>query len=186
MEAERAKNEIDQHDKDYEEAKRQIQRLCPDGICVEAEDLILWEFRGLEQTYAEAQLKPDTKTLCERCPWRLDERFYDRHLSSDQHASCVTRVNLERHWLELAYQQSRADALAHCARSDKNLLPPASFETIASIYIADYESKYHGWKIEDIKKALSGDIGDEALLELWSRLEVLVEPRSSSDDRLYD
>lgn len=186
VEAERAKNRIDQHAKDYDEAKRQIQRRCPDDICVEEEDLILWEFRGLEETYAEAKLKPDTKTLCERRPRRLDERFYDRHLSSDQHASCVTRLNLERHWLELAYQQSRADALAHCARSNKDLLPPAaSFETLASIHIADHESKYYGWKIEDFKKASSGDIGDEALLKLWNRLEFLEEARSSSDDRLY-
>ena len=36
---------------------------------------------------------------------------------------------------------------------------------------------------KEIRKALSGD---EALLELWNRLEYLDEPRSTSDDRLYD
>jgi len=39
--------------------------------------------------------------------------------------------------------------------------------------------------IEEIQKALSGDIGDEALLQLWNRSEFLEEPRSSSDDRRY-
>ncbi|KAI4949383.1 hypothetical protein J4E91_005122 [Alternaria rosae] len=225
MEAERVKNKIDQHDKDYEEGKRQIQRLCTDGICVEEEDLILWEFRELEKTHTKAQLEHDTKTLCERRALEL-ERFHDKHLSSDQHASCVTQLNLERHWLELAYQQSRADAIAQCARSNKDLLPPASFETLASIRIADYESsiasydsipalidawqernkapestietlyenyhsakahdaRYYGSRIEEIKKALSGDIGDEALLELWNRLELPEKPRSESYERLF-
>jgi hypothetical protein len=61
-------------------------------------------------------------------------------LHPDLLSRCISQLNLERYWLQLAYQQSRADAYAYCAQNSKHLLPPASFEGLASHWIAKYES----------------------------------------------
>ncbi|KAL1799478.1 hypothetical protein ACET3X_003515 [Alternaria dauci] len=202
------RREVERQDSDFEDAKNLIQRLCLNDTCVEEEDLILWEFRKLENTYTKAQLEPNATTMCE---WR--------ELPPDQLSRCISQLNLERYWLQLAYQQSRADAYAHCARNNKHLLPPASFEALASRWIAEYErniaeydlvsAQLDAWqertgapkstmdflrkeydsakawdtrlykgKIEEIVRSLAGGDSDEVRLKLWNDLESPRQPRS--------
>ncbi|KAI5376335.1 hypothetical protein J4E82_004829 [Alternaria postmessia] len=201
------RREVGRQESDFEDAKQLIQRLCSNGVCVQ-EDLILWEFRKLENTYTKAQLEPNATIMCEQ-----------RELHPDLLSRCISQLNLERYWLQLAYQQSRADAYAYCAQNSKHLLPPASFEALASHWIAKYESyiaeydhvpaELDAWqertgapdstveflrkqydsakawdtrlnegRIEEIVRSLAGSDGDEARLKLWNNLEFTDEPRS--------
>jgi hypothetical protein len=202
------RREVGRQESDFEDAKQLIQRLCSNGVCVQEEDLILWEFRKLENTYTKAQLEPNATIMCEQ-----------RELHPDLLSRCISQLNLERYWLQLAYQQSRADAYAYCAQNSKHLLPPASFEALASHWIAKYESyiaeydhvpaELDAWqertgapdstveflrkqydsakawdtrlnegRIEEIVRSLAGSDGDEARLKLWNNLEFTDEPRS--------
>jgi hypothetical protein len=202
------RRKVGRQESDFEDAKQLIQRLCSNDVCVQEEDLILWEFRKLENTYTKAQLEPNATIMCEQ-----------RELHPDLLSRCISQLNLERYWLQLAYQQSRADAYAYCAQNNKHLLPPASFEGLASHWIAKYKSyiaeydhvpaELDAWqertgapdstveflrkeydsakawdtrlnegRIEEIVRSLAGSDGDEARLKLWNNLEFTDEPRS--------
>ena len=103
----------------YEEltaAKAEVAKLCPDGVCVKEEDMVLWEFLAVQRTHEEARYTNHS----EKCERRLS------HESSNDPAwleKCIVNKAAERKWLDLAYEQSRTEALAHCKETGCELLP---------------------------------------------------------------
>lgn len=103
-----------------EAARAEVGRLCPDGVCVKEKDLILWEFVALQQTYEQASYTDSTK----ECEYQL------YHNPSDDPywlPKCISNKEMERSWLQLAHDQSHAEASAHCEATGCELLP---FKTV--------------------------------------------------------
>jgi hypothetical protein len=139
------------HD-DLQAAEREVERLCPDGVCVATRDLILWEFRSLERAY-EKSLHMDHTFECSNRLFDLRDQASPDPTRFD---SCLDQVALENHWLHLAYAQSKAEALKHCASTGCELLPPDSIESRAKAKIAMLEGQIKRdeermWKMEDWK-----------------------------------
>lgn len=101
-------------------ARAEVARLCPDKTCVKEEDLILWEFAALQCTYEEAQYT-NTSQVCER------KLYYTPSRDPDWLEKCVSGKKSEWLWLDLAYHQSEAAALAYCNLTGSQLLP---FKTV--------------------------------------------------------
>jgi hypothetical protein len=129
---------LEQHEADLEIAKKEIERLCPDGVCVKKEDLILWEFYSLEKEYDMAQrASPPEKT----CAGDLMDIIDWAPPNPQRYTNCVAKRQREAHWLHLAYTQCKAEALAHCAEAGCTLLPQPTLEDRARTKIKDMESQ---------------------------------------------
>ncbi|KAF3054054.1 hypothetical protein E8E11_010751 [Didymella keratinophila] len=101
-------------------ARAEIARLCPNDVCVQEEELILWEFVALQHTYEEVNYT-NISQVCEH-------KVY--YTPSDDPAwldKCISNKRLEHSWLDLAYRQSEAEALAYCKKTGYELLP---FKTV--------------------------------------------------------
>jgi hypothetical protein len=118
-------------------AKNEIQRLCPDGMCVKPEDQILWEFHSLEASYNKAQRAKPPEVTCERdlANWK------DWAPIPDRQGNCVVNRQREKYWLELAYSQARTEAEAHCAASGSDLVLQLTLEELVHSQIAHHESE---------------------------------------------
>ncbi|KAF3045915.1 hypothetical protein E8E12_006719 [Didymella heteroderae] len=101
-------------------ARAEVARLCPNDVCVKEEDLILWEFVALQRTYEEAQYS----NISQLCEHRL---YYNPSDDPAWLEKCVSNKKSEHLWLDLAYHQSEAEALAYCVMTRSELLP---FKTV--------------------------------------------------------
>jgi hypothetical protein len=124
---------LQRHEADLIAAKQEAERLCPGGVCVAPEDLILWEFHSLEKAYQKRQRAPSPEAMCES---DLDG-LIEWAPPSPRYENCVTKRRREAHWLYLAYTQSRADALSHCANTGAELIPQPSFQERATAKISE-------------------------------------------------
>jgi hypothetical protein len=129
--------DLEQDYADLQAAEEDVNHLCPDGVCVAPRDLILWEYRSLERAYEKSFHANHTS----ECTNRLSELL--KHMPPDpsRFNSCLDQVALENRWLHLAYTQSKAEALEHCAATGSELLPPDNVENRAKAKIAMLESE---------------------------------------------
>ena len=114
-----------------------MQRLCPNNVCVEEADIILWEFRAIEKEHAKSQVATNATAKCEA---HMNKVNKSSPLDPTRLPNCVTQLQQKRHWLYLAYQQTRTEALAHCARTNQSLLPADTLEDRAARKIAEIET----------------------------------------------
>lgn len=101
---------------ELDSARAKVAELCPEGICVQEEDMILWELLALQGTLEEARYTNITR-LCEH---RL---YYAESNDLQWLEKCITDKTAEREWLELAHSQCIAQAEAHCKKTGCELLP---------------------------------------------------------------
>ncbi|KAH6639033.1 hypothetical protein C7974DRAFT_387745 [Boeremia exigua] len=101
---------------ELDSAKAEVARFCPEGVCVEEEDMILWEFLALQSTYEEAKY---TK-LSYPC---YRKQLHEPPTDPEWLEKCITNREAERQWLDLAFTQSQQEATAHCAATGCELLP---------------------------------------------------------------
>ncbi|KAH7413913.1 hypothetical protein DE146DRAFT_11853 [Phaeosphaeria sp. MPI-PUGE-AT-0046c] len=104
---------LERQEMELEEAQKTIERLCPNDECIAPGDKILWDFFHLEKVYEEAQRAMPAQEACNKAP------RYD---------TCIARHNNETRWLHLAYENSKSEALTHCASTGCTLLPQQSLE----------------------------------------------------------
>jgi hypothetical protein len=121
-------------------------------VCVADEDLILWEFHSLEKEYQKRQRMLPPESTCESDLYGLIEWAPP----SDRFGNCVTKRRREAHWLHLAYTQSRADALEHCARTGRDLLPQPSLEERARA------------KIDQLNESIKRDQAHAVIMYDWA------------------
>jgi hypothetical protein len=143
---------LQRHENDLIAAKEEAERLCPDGVCVADEDLILWEFHSLEKEYQKRQRMSPPESTCESDLYGLIEWAPP----SDRFGNCVIKRRREAHWLHLAYTQSRADALEHCARTGRDLLPQPSLEERARA------------KIDQLNESIKRDQAHAVIMYDWA------------------
>jgi hypothetical protein len=129
--------DLEQDYADLQAAEEDIARLCPDGVCVAPRDLILWEYRSLERAYEKSLHANHTS----ECTNRLSELLEHMPPDPSRFDLCLDQVALENRWLHLAYTQSKAEALEHCAVTGAKLLPPDNVESRAKAKIAMLESE---------------------------------------------
>ncbi|KAH7071103.1 hypothetical protein BKA63DRAFT_517337 [Paraphoma chrysanthemicola] len=118
-------------------AKADIARICPNALCVDPADLILWEFHSLEKEYLSAQRGPSIEAQCE------NEQYDTQHYadpSPKRMVICHARRRRETKWFEMAYTQSRTAALARCAQTGASLIPQPTLEQVAEEKIAELEA----------------------------------------------
>lgn len=115
-------------------ARAEAARLCPNGVCVEEEELILWEFMALQRTYEEAHYTHTN--ISQVCDYRL---YYTPSDDPTWLGKCVWNTKLKHSWLTLAYMQSEDEALAYCEKSGRRLLPFKTVFDRAKDKIADLE-----------------------------------------------
>jgi hypothetical protein len=127
---------MQRHESDLEAAKKEVQRLCSDGVCVKEEDRILWELHSLEKEYQKRQRASPEST----CGWEL-ESIADWAPQTPRYENCVAKRRREAHWLHLAYMQSKAEALEHCANTGCDLIPQLSLEEHARARINELEDE---------------------------------------------
>lgn len=119
---------------ELEAANSEVERLCPDGVCTKEEDMILWEYSAMQRTYEEASYSNDL----EHCEHLLhntppyDPAWLDK---------CTENRATWRVWLDLAFEQSHSEAVAHCERSGCELLPFKDVFDRARDKIADYQQR---------------------------------------------
>lgn len=101
-------------------ARGEVARLCPNDVCVKEEELILWEFVALQRTYEETMYT----NISQVCEHKLHYAPSDDPARLDK---CVSNTKMEHLWLELAYRQSKAEALTYCDKTGGHLLP---FKTV--------------------------------------------------------
>jgi hypothetical protein len=121
---------LERDEADLAAAKMEVERLCPDGVCVEDQDLILWQFYSLEKEYKKSQRESPPEKICEG--HLIDTVEFAPF--SERYNNCVTRRRHEAHWLHLAYTQSKADALQRGV-----LLPQPSLQDRARVEIDKME-----------------------------------------------
>ncbi|KAF9691402.1 hypothetical protein EKO04_010589 [Ascochyta lentis] len=121
-----------QHELDT--ARLEVSKLCPEGVCVQQGDLILWELSALERTREEAQYTNYTRS----CKHHLANAP-----SSDPEwlEKCTANAISQQSWLDLAYTQSRAEALSHCNTTNRTILPFPSIRTRTTTYIENLRLK---------------------------------------------
>lgn len=97
-------------------AQADVERLCPDGVCTKEEDMVLWEYLALQRTHEEERYS----NYSEHCRHLLDvtPSYYP-----DLSDKCIANKLTRRKWLDLALEQSRTEAVAHCEHSSCELLP---------------------------------------------------------------
>jgi hypothetical protein len=125
------------HEADLEAAKKEAERLCPGGLCVKEEDMILWELYSLEKEYQKKQRASPPESTCE---WDL-EGIIEWAPPSPRYENCVAKRKREAHWLHLAYTQSKAEAVAHCAKTGCDLNPLPTLEEQARARIKELEAE---------------------------------------------
>jgi hypothetical protein len=129
--------DLEQDYADLQAAEEDLKRLCPDGVCVAPRDLILWEYRSLERAHEKSLHANHTS----ECTNRLSELLEHMPPDPSRFNSCLDQVALENRWLHLAYTQSKAEALKHCAATGTELLPPDNVERRAKAMIAMLEKE---------------------------------------------
>ncbi|KAH7396395.1 hypothetical protein BKA66DRAFT_606252 [Pyrenochaeta sp. MPI-SDFR-AT-0127] len=129
----KAKWDLEQEEADLEEAKQLVRQLCPNEVCFDDEDFILWEFRALERELEKAEHSANATSKCRK---QLDYISQWAPPDPDQTADCIAQFELEEQWLSLAYFQAKTVALEHCTRTNKTLLPPDTLEGRARAKIA--------------------------------------------------
>ncbi|KAF1943969.1 hypothetical protein EJ02DRAFT_432753 [Clathrospora elynae] len=129
----RAKRDVERDEAHLEAAKQEVQWLCPNGTCVEEEDMILWEFRAVEKEYAKALV---AGTATSKCQKQMDTLPAWAPSDPDRFDNCVAQIEQQERWLLLAYEQTKAEALEHCAKTKKFLLPSDTLEDRAKVRIA--------------------------------------------------
>jgi hypothetical protein len=133
-----AKREIERYETELLAAKKDIQRLCPNDTCIAPQDMILWEYRAIEKEYTKAQAAANTTVQCQR---KMNDLPTWAPPDSHRFNNCIARLDLEQHWLNLAYHQTQSEARAHCARTNISLLPPDTLELRATAQIAAIERR---------------------------------------------
>ena len=113
-------------------ARAEIARLCPNDVCVQEDDLILWEFVALQLTYEELNYT----NISQVCEHKL---YYTPSYDPAWLDKCISNKRLEYSWLDLAYRQSEAEALAYCKKTGHELLPFKTVFDRARDKIADLE-----------------------------------------------
>lgn len=127
--------DLERADDDLQDAIREKQRLCPGGVCVRSDELILWDFRAIEKEYTKAQGSRNSTT---RCRSRIENVSEHAPPDPNRFDNCIAQLKREKFWLHLAYSQSKAEALQHCAKAGCTLLPPDNLEVRAKAKIEEY------------------------------------------------
>ncbi|KAJ4340948.1 hypothetical protein N0V95_007350 [Ascochyta clinopodiicola] len=125
---------IEDLEQELESARLEVSRLCPDGVCVQQEDLILWELLALERAHEEARYTNHAQI----CSHRL-EAAPSRDVEWLE--KCMANAASQTWWLNLASEQSRAEALAHCDKTGCTTLPFPSIRERTNAYIEDLHRK---------------------------------------------
>lgn len=120
-------------------AKKTITELCPDGECIKPGDEILHEFHSIEKSYLKAQRGPQPAKTCD---WDLaDQPFPASPPTPTLLANCIAHRHREAKWLDLAYHQTRALALSHCARTNRNLILQRTISELVASKVAELEQE---------------------------------------------
>lgn len=113
-------------------AKQEAAKLCPHGVCLKTEDIILWESKSLRREWETVQYLNQT----EKCKPTLDESAPPH---ADRYENCLAQLDQEKLWLFLAYTQSNAEATQHCIATSCTPLPFLTLEERARAKIAELE-----------------------------------------------
>ncbi len=116
--------------------RQQLHQLCPMGRCYDPKDIILWEFRNVEKEYMDAKYGPDALSKCEE---HINQFAKWAAPDSDRLKNCIAQRDREKHWLSLAYSQSKVEALDYCAKANKTLLLSLTPKNRATTTIAQLE-----------------------------------------------
>ncbi|KAL5117493.1 hypothetical protein ACEQ8H_004658 [Pleosporales sp. CAS-2024a] len=122
--------------------KEEYARLCPNQVCVKPGDEILWEFHSIAQDWDKMQRSPSPEQTCKD----YLVNFVDFAAPSDRYGNCVSKRTRDRSWLSLAYNLSKADALAHCALTSCNLIPQVTLKHLVGQQIAMLEARIHHYQ----------------------------------------
>lgn len=150
--------------------------LCKGSPCMTNDEFVLWEFRSIERQYLDAQLMKDA-TIATRCvPDYMPEG--KGKLPFDQ-TDCIERIEVEYHWLFLAYSQSMDDALKQCRRTGRKLLPPNTLGSRAADRLVHLEREIRRNEImvESLRKWSENLPKD--LSRVWAQYAVEMETINS-------
>ncbi|KAF2024207.1 hypothetical protein EK21DRAFT_94268 [Setomelanomma holmii] len=128
-------------------AKQEVARLCPDDVCTPPEEIILWEFHSLEKGYNEAQRATSAEKMCK---YDLEELEGWVPFDPVRYDNCLTRLKREANWLELAYNQTKAEALEHCAETGHTLFPQLSLEELVEEQTEKFEADIAGLQTQSM------------------------------------
>lgn len=117
-------------------AEEEKDRHCPNEVCVQPEDLILWEVRKLETEVTKARVCSSPTKKCER---RMANLPRGTPSEPGRFATCVRLLGCEQQWLYRAYCQAKSEALEHCAKTGCTLLPPYTLEQRSREHIIELE-----------------------------------------------
>jgi hypothetical protein len=145
----REKLAIQRHETDLEAAKQEIKQLCPQGTCVEEEDMILWSYRAIEKEHEKAKVATNATIKCQQQMEKLPQWVPP---DPDRFSNCITQLEREHTWLQVAYAQTYKEASEYCNNAGKTLLPPDSLQDRTAARIAEVE---HGIaEQEELRKEL--------------------------------
>ncbi|KAH7402792.1 hypothetical protein BKA66DRAFT_9521 [Pyrenochaeta sp. MPI-SDFR-AT-0127] len=164
--------EIARHEAELKAAKEEVGRLCPDGMCVKDEDVIVWEFYSMEKEYEKAQRALPPKKTCE---WDLTSIVDWDPPDPVLYRNCVTKRKREAYWLQLAYTQFKTETLQHCAETGCTLLPQPTLEELVSARIQDLEEHI----IHDQTRAVTMYDWRPTLPEHAEKAQILFEMEAS-------
>lgn len=135
----RTKWDLERGEADLKEAKEVFQRLCPTDVCYKDKDSILWEFRALEKEFEKSKFDLEAASKCRTHVETLPEWAPP---DPDRIQNCVAQVELKKHWLFLAYSQSKAEAVEYCAKTNCTLLPSDTLEGRVTATIEKLKREY--------------------------------------------
>ncbi|OAL43124.1 hypothetical protein IQ07DRAFT_606121 [Pyrenochaeta sp. DS3sAY3a] len=121
---------------DLQNAKDEYQLSCPNNACLERNDRVLWEFRGLEKQIEKTKYAYNTTYQCQR---RIEDIPDWAPPNPERLENCIKQMNQESHWVSLAYSQAKLDALDHCKKTLDTFLPPDSLQSRAEAKLAEFE-----------------------------------------------
>lgn len=122
---------LEQFERDLEKAQEEIAALCPTGICVQEDDLILWEYRTLERQYAETQTR-----LREELHALTSENAPPEDL--EMRTNRLEKRRREIKWIRTAASEAGYEARKHCEETGVTLLPRDTDEERARERIEEF------------------------------------------------
>jgi hypothetical protein len=127
---------IQRHELELKAAKQEIKRLCPQFICVEKEDMVLWAYRAIEKEHDKAK---GATNFTIKCQQRMEKLPHWAPEDPDRFSNCLTQLSREHTWLQVAYEQTFKEASEYCTNTGKTLLKPDTLEDRAAVRIAEVE-----------------------------------------------
>jgi hypothetical protein len=149
------------------EAKEEVQRLCPGGVCMANDELILWELRNIERNleWVERAAREEWK--------RYEADLEPTDLSAEElerYRDIAEWKQQKLDWMLLARDQCESEVIKYCQETGAERLPPDNertraiennkISTEAIPMIETYLGKLREWKSEIV------DLAETELLEI--------------------